>query len=48
MARAWLETGTPLKLYLYRFHDFSQISEVRWQTDPRGVRFVSACKPASR
>lgn len=44
VARAWLETDTPLMLHLYRFHDFSQISEVRWQTDPRGVHFVSACQ----
>ena len=44
VARAWLKTGTPLMLHLYRFQDFSQISEVRWQTDPRGVHFVSACQ----
>lgn len=44
VARAWLDTGTPLKLHLYAYRDFSQISEVRWQVDARGVRFVSACQ----
>jgi hypothetical protein len=43
-ARAWLDSGTPLLLHLYAYRDFSQISEVRWQVDARGVRFVSACQ----
>lgn len=44
VAKAWLDSGTPLMLHLYRYRDFSQVSEVRWQVDPRGVRFVSACQ----
>jgi len=44
VARAWLDSGTPLKLHLYAYRDFSQVSEVRWQVDPRGVRFISACQ----
>ena len=43
-ARAWLETGTPLTLHLFPYRDFSQVSEVRWQVDARGVHFVSACQ----
>jgi len=44
VARAWLDSGTPLELHLYAYRDFSQVSEVRWQVDPRGVRFISACQ----
>jgi hypothetical protein len=44
VARAWLDSGTPLKLHLFAYRDFSQISEVRWQVDARGVAFVSACQ----
>jgi len=43
-ARAWLDTGTPLKLHLFPYIDFTHVSEVRWQVDARGVRFVSACQ----
>lgn len=43
-AGAWLDSGTPLLLHLYAYRDFSQISEVRWQVDARGVHFVSACQ----
>lgn len=43
-ARAWLGSGTPLKLHLYAYRDFSQVSEVRWQVDARGVQFISACQ----
>lgn len=44
VARAWLDSGTPLKLHLYAYRDFSQVSEVRWQVDARGVQFISACQ----
>jgi hypothetical protein len=44
VARAWLDSGTPLKLHLYPYRDFSQVSEVRWQVDARGVQFISACQ----
>ena len=44
VAGAWLDSGTPLRLHLYAWRDFSQVSEVRWQVDARGVRFISACQ----
>jgi len=46
VARAWLDSGTPLMLHLFAYRDFSQVSEARWQVDARGVRFVSACQRA--
>jgi hypothetical protein len=44
VAGAWLDSGTPLRLHLYAWRDFSQVSEVRWQVDARGVQFISACQ----
>lgn len=44
VARAWLQSGTPLKLHLYAYRDFGQVSEVRWLIDARGVQFISACQ----
>ena len=44
VARTWLDSGTPLKLHLYAYRDFRQVSEVRWQVDARGVQFISACQ----
>jgi hypothetical protein len=38
VAKAWLDGGTPLMLHLYRYRDFSQVSEVHWQVDPRAGR----------
>ena len=43
-ARAWLDTGTQLKLHLFAYIDFTHVSEVRWQVDAQGVHFASACQ----
>ena len=47
VAQAWLDSGTPLKLHLFPYVDFTHVSEVRWQVDARGVQFVSACQRGS-
>ena len=44
LARAWTDNGTPLLLRLLPYIDFCDISEVRWLTGPREVRFISACQ----
>jgi hypothetical protein len=44
VARAWLDTGTPLLLHLLPYRSFTDISEVRWLTSPRETRFISACQ----
>ena len=40
-ARAWTETGRPLRLFLAAYVDFSQISEVRFFASREGCRYVS-------
>jgi hypothetical protein len=44
IARAWEHQGLPLKLYLFPFVDFSDVSEARWLAEPTGVSFISACR----
>jgi len=43
-ARAWLDTGTQLKLHLFAYIVFTHVSEVRWQVDAQGMHFASACQ----
>jgi hypothetical protein len=44
LARAWLDTGTPLAVHLLPYVDFRDISETRWLVGPDLLRFVSACE----
>ncbi|QRK11410.1 hypothetical protein JQX13_15845 [Archangium violaceum] len=42
-ARAWLETGLPLRLHLSPYVDYSEVSEVRFLANPRECRRLSSC-----
>jgi len=44
VAKAWLDTGTPLAAHLFAYVDFADISETRWLAGPREIRFLSACQ----
>ena len=44
VAKAWLETDTPLAAHLFAYVDFADISETRWLAGPREIRFLSACQ----
>ena len=42
-ARAWTQAGLPLHLHLSPYVDFSDVSEVRFLTNPNECRRVSTC-----
>lgn len=44
VARAWLDSGTPLHLHLYPAVDFSDISEARWLVNAQECRCLSLCR----
>jgi hypothetical protein len=43
IAQAWIETGTPLKLYLLPYVDFSQATEVRFLATRKRCNRISLC-----
>lgn len=43
LAKAWLLNGLALQVHLSLYHDFTDISEVRYLASPRDIRVVSQC-----